>query len=312
MATSGGADSLCLADAILSTTSQHRHTPLVAHLDHGLRGEASRGDAAFVQAFAQAHGVPCVIEHADVQAHAKAHTVSIEVAARDLRYAFLARVAHQHTAALVATAHHADDQAETVLMRLLRGTGISGLRGMQVRSPMPNAPEITLLRPLLRITRKEIEQYCTECGLHPRHDASNDDPHHTRNRIRHELLPLLEKYNPNIAATLARLADTLTHDVDIIEYATHEAFDHVARVNASAVTVDRVAWRNLPAGLQRAILREAVSQLKGDITNLSYAAIEEARAVLISDAGVGEIALMRDVRIDVAWQTFVLVHLRSL
>jgi tRNA(Ile)-lysidine synthase len=206
----------------------------------------------------------------------------------------------------VALAHHADDQAETVLLRLLRGTGPDGLRGMRERSPLPGAAHLLAVRPLLHIPRSEIEQYCRECRLEWRHDRSNDTVDHTRNRIRHELLPLLAQYNPNIRATLTRLADTLASDYEMVESATREVFDRIATAREDQVRVDRKAWRALSAGLQRATLREAVRRLKGDTAHLSYAAIEEARDVLNSDAGVGEIALMMDVRIDVMWREFIM------
>jgi tRNA(Ile)-lysidine synthase len=303
LAVSGGADSMCLADAALA---MHGDTPafVIAHLNHQLRGAESDGDAQFVQAFAAQRGVPCEVGNVDGVALAASRKVSIEVAARDARYAFLAEVATKHGATRVALAHHADDQAETVLLRLLRGTGPAGLRGMQPTSPMHNAPQLIAVRPLLRITRSEIEQYCRACKLDWRHDTSNDALHHTRNRVRHELLPLLAQYNPNIRATLTRLADTLASDYEIVESATREMFDRIAIEENHTVKVDRKAWRALGAGLQRAMLREAVRRLKGDVTQLSYAAIEEAREVLNSDAGAGEIALMTDVRIDVRWRAF--------
>jgi tRNA(Ile)-lysidine synthase len=305
IAVSGGPDSLCLADAALAVAPKHGLHPVIAHLDHGLRGEASRADAEFVRAFAAERNVPCVVECADVRALAAERKLSIEVAAREARYAFLARAAEAHGASLVALAHHADDQAETVLFRLLRGTGLAGLRGMQPRGPLPGAPALIALRPLLRVTRAEIEQYCRECKLQPRRDATNDELHQARNRIRHELLPLLEQYNPNIRSALTRLADTVASDLDIVQEATRAAFERIATVDESAITVDRIAWRALSPGLQRETLREVARRLKGDTTDLPYAAIEEARDVLTSDAGVGEIALMSDMRITVAWREFV-------
>lgn len=307
LAVSGGVDSICLADAALAMRGD---TParIIAHLDHQLRGDESDEDARFVQAFATQRGVLCEIGRVNVKALADSRKVSIEVAARDARYAFLAETATKHSATRVVLAHHADDQAETVLLRLLRGTGPAGLRGMSVRSPLPGASHLTALRPLLHITREEIEQYGRECKLEWRYDASNDALHHTRNRIRHELLPLLAQYNPNIRATLTRLADTLASDVEIVETTTREAFDRIAIEDDKTVKVDRKAWRALSAGLQRATLREAMRRLKGDTMQLSYAAIEEARDVLNSDAGAGVIALMTDVRIDVTWRYFVMRH----
>lgn len=305
LAVSGGADSLCLADATLAIAPRLRLRPLIAHLDHGLRGEASADDAEFVRAFAVERDVPCVVERTDVNALAREHKQSIEVAAREARYRFLARVAEAHGARLVALAHHADDQAETVLLRLIRGTGLQGLRGMQTHDALPTAPHLTAVRPLLRTSRAEIEQYCREQKLQPRHDATNDALDHTRNRIRHELLPFLERYNPNIRMTLTRLADTVASDVEIVEKATQAAFERIAQLSPEGIAVDRPAWRALPRGLQRATLREAVRRLQGDVTGLQYAAIEEARDVLNSDAPTGEIALMHDVRIEVTKRTFI-------
>ncbi len=305
LAVSGGADSLCLADATLAVAPRLHLRPLIAHLDHGLRGEASASDAGFVHAFAAERGVPCVIERADVNALARERKQSVEVAAREARYQFLARVAEAHGARLVALAHHADDQAETVLLRLIRGTGLQGLRGMQTYDALPAAPHLTAVRPLLRTSRAEIEQYCREQRLQPRHDATNDALDHTRNRVRHELLPFLERYNPNIRMTLTRLADTVASDVEIVEQATQAAFERIVQPSHEGVAFDRPAWRALSRGLQRATLREAVRRLQGDVTGLQYAAIEEARDVLNSDAPTGEIALTHDVRIEVTRRTFI-------
>lgn len=310
LAVSGGADSLCLADATLAIAPRLRLRPLIAHLDHGLRGEASAADAEFVRAFAAERGVPCVVERADVGALARERRQSIEVAAREARYQFLARAAEAHRARLVALAHHADDQAETVLLRLIRGTGLPGLRGMQTHDVLPAAPHLTAVRPLLRTSRAEIERYCQERQLQPRHDATNDALDHTRNRVRHELLPILERYNPNIRMTLTRLADAVASDMEIVEQATQAAFERVTQSSHEGIAFDRSAWRALSRGLQRATLREAARRLQGDVTGLSYAAIEEARDVLNSDAPIGEIALARGVRIDVTKRAFIVRHLR--
>ena len=305
LAVSGGADSLCLAHAVITLAPHLGLQPVIAHLNHGIRGQAADDDADFVQRFAAQYGVPCHIEKTNVPKLAKEMNLSVETAARMARYDFLTRTADQHEAKLVTVAHHADDQAETVLHRLIRGTGLAGLRGMASHSPLPGAPHLTLVRPLLGFSRKDIEQYCADCDLQPRHDATNDDHTHTRNRIRHELLPLLEQYNPGIRTVLARLADSATTDFEIIEDATQQAFVSVARTTeANAIAFDRAAWQRLSVGLQRAVLRQAVLHLKGQLTDLKFSAIEEARDVLTSDATTGEIALLADVRIFIAARSF--------
>jgi tRNA(Ile)-lysidine synthase len=312
LAVSGGADSLCLAHASVTQSLNHPTIHLIiAHLNHCIRGQAADEDAEFVQRFAAQFGVPCHIEKADVPKLAAERNLSLETAARMARYDFLARAAEAHNASLIALAHHADDQAETVLHRLIRGTGLAGLRGMAERAPMPGAPHLTLLRPLLRFSRNELVQYCADCGLIPRHDATNDDTTHTRNRIRHELLPQLEQYNPGIRAVLARLADSATTDFEIIDYATQQAFRSVAQVSEAGIAFDRSAWCKLPTGLQRATLRQAVMQLKSHLTDLKFSAIEEARDVLTSDAATGEITLLADVRIRVNPRAFTAILLSA-
>ena len=297
---SGGPDSLCLADVLLALGAD----VVLAHLNHELRGADADADAVFVQAFAAERNTAVVIERLDVAAAAREAGQSIELAAREARHAFFARSARTQSATAIVLAHTADDQAETVLMRLLRGTGIEGLRAMSVLSTLPGAPDLAVLRPLLRVTRAEIERYCADVSLQPRHDASNDSLDHTRNRVRHELIPALQQFNPGVKQVLARLADSAGAELDVIAYATSAAFAVHARQQPSGVTVDRAAWRALPPGLQRALLRECVRRVKGELTNLNFAAVEEARDVLNSAAATGDIALMADVRIIVRTPEF--------
>jgi tRNA(Ile)-lysidine synthase len=281
---------------------------VLAHYNHMLRGPASEADAGFVRDFAGARGAHCVVEHGDVAAQAAASGVSLELAGRDARYAFFARLAVQSGAAAVLVAHNADDQAETVLFRMLRGAGIEGLRGMRVRAPLNGAPGVALIRPLLRTSRADIETYCTDLNLEPRHDASNDALDATRNRLRHEVLPMLARINPGVRQVLARLADAAAGEFDVSMYAAAQAMREVTRMRDDGVVIDRAAWRALPEGVQRLVLRECVRTLKGELTGLNYAAIEEARDVLLSGAHSGEIALMADVRIAVRAREALLRH----
>jgi tRNA(Ile)-lysidine synthetase-like protein len=295
-----------MAEAILALQDELTLRPIIAHLHHGLRGADADADAEFVAAFAVAHDTPCVIERADVHALANAQRVSTEVAARTARYHFLAQVATAHGSRHIALAHNADDQAETVLLRLIRGSGMSGLRGIQTVSQWqesPIAPTLTLVRPLLNVPRRVIEEYCAVQQLTPRHDASNDEQRHLRNRVRHELLPLLEQYNAGIRKVLLRLAETASTDMDVVEYATAQAYAALTNGQPEA-HLNRSMWRALPVGLQRAVLREAVRRLQGDVQDLKFAGVEEARDVLNSDATHAEIALLAHVRIIVTPHAF--------
>ncbi|MCA9971462.1 MAG: tRNA lysidine(34) synthetase TilS, partial [Anaerolineales bacterium] len=285
---SGGPDSLALLHLL------HRLLPanrlVVAHLDHGLRPEAA-ADARFVAETAAAWGMACVIQAVDVAALAAQQQLSLEAAGRQARYAFFARVAQQAGAEMVAVGHNADDQAETVLMHLIRGAGPAGLRGMQPVSPLVGVLGVWLLRPLLNAPRAAIDAYCHAHDLQPRHDLTNQDPRFFRNRIRHELLPLLESYNPGIHSGLLQLASILTAEDALLQAQQLEAWQTllVAR-GADWLRLDRSGWRALPVALQRRLLRHAVAQLRPDVSDVPFDAVEQARLLAESaDTGAASV-----------------------
>jgi tRNA(Ile)-lysidine synthetase-like protein len=316
LAVSGGPDSLCMADAIIDLQSELHLSPVIAHLNHGLRGKAAVDDADFVRSFADARGIEFYVLESDVQGLSMERHLSIEEAARIARYTFLASVAEATHATHIALAHNADDQVETVLLRLIRGTGLTGLQGIQAISPLKTefdtgGQTVMLLRPLLSLPRSVIEAYCSYCNLSPRHDSTNDERHHLRNRIRLDLLPLLEQYNPGIRKVIGRLAETATAEMEIVMYATQQALGQLRIHNEQEVTIDRSAWSALPISLQRATLREAILQFNGELTHVKYAGIEEARDVLNSTAVHAEIAVLANIRIVVTPQRFWFTHTKT-
>ncbi len=361
---SGGPDSLCLLHLLRRLAPELRLWLHVAHLHHGLRGAEADADAAFVAELADCWGLPCTVGRADVAALAREAGLSLEEAARQARYRFLAGVAAAGGATTLAVGHNADDQAETVLMHFLRGSGVAGLRGMLPRTMLddfrlspavsdaergvvgdenagqvanlsyepafgadvlaacvdsvpenshgtasedwylrPSAssavlstgdcdegdrslasdPHVTaspclhLVRPLLTISRAEIEAYCAEYRLAPRIDRSNEEMTFFRNRLRHELLPLLETYNPGIRQVLAHTAEVLAGDHAVLHGTVESAW-------MSLVTGDRTeevqfslsAWRALPLGLQRATLREAIHRLRRSVRDINWEHVERA------------------------------------
>lgn len=210
VAVSGGADSM----ALLYVLHDLQVPVEVAHLDHGTRGGASAEDAAFVKAAAEALGVPCHAFRRDVPREAAQANRTFEEYARDVRYAFLVATARDRACAVIATAHHADDQAETVLMRIIRGTSLRGLAGIP---PVRHTEGIRIVRPFMALSRSQILAWCIERGIAYRHDQSNDDTRHLRNRVRHDLLPHLETtYNPRVKEALVRLADTLRVEDELL------------------------------------------------------------------------------------------------
>jgi tRNA(Ile)-lysidine synthase len=204
LAVSGGADSVALLRAALLLAAELGLVVSVVHVHHGIRGEAADEDAAFVEALAAEYRLFFYLHRVDTPAHARQHRQSLEEAARDLRYSIFRGLLEQDSADAVLTAHTLDDQAETVLLKLLRGSWTEGLGGVY---PMVTCSRGVILRPLLETRRTEIEAWLRELGQPWREDATNLDTTFTRNRVRHQLLPELESYNPQIAATLARMAE---------------------------------------------------------------------------------------------------------
>lgn len=286
---SGGADSLCLLHVLVALRERLGITLHVAHLNHQLRGAASDADAAFVAETARAWNVPITVAALDVQAYADSERLNLHQVARVTRYRWLAQQADAFAAGAVAVAHTADDQAETVLMHLLRGAGPAGLRGMQavtdLRRMLGDSAEsdvaqgCTLLRPLLTTTRAEIEQYCHDQGLQPRDDATNRDLQFTRNRIRHELLPQLATFNPQIVASLGRTAASAADTHDFVQQALDAAWPALVTAQPEAIAFDGAQWCGLHPALQREALRRAYRLLAGDDT-LTVERIERAQQVI--------------------------------
>lgn len=295
---SGGPDSLCLLDVLDAHAADHSLTLHVAHLNHGLRPEAA-SEVEFVRAEAEKRSLPFHTETADTHTYARTHKQSIEEAARNLRYSFLARTASAVGAPVIAVAHTADDQAETVLMHFLRGSGLAGRRGMLPRVEIrdwrlevgsqnafklqpptsdlrPLTSNLCLIRPLLTTPRAEVEAYCVEHSLHPVWDATNLDTTFFRNRLRHELLPQLEQYNPNIRSALQRTAEVAAGEYEMLRGVVQERWEQIARVEAGRVMFDKAGWRALTLPEQRALLREAVARLRPRLRNIDFTPLERA------------------------------------
>jgi tRNA(Ile)-lysidine synthase len=289
---SGGADSVCLLHVLTKWRKRLGMSLHVAHLNHQLRGVESEADAEYVSDLAGSLGIPVTIDRQDVAAYKTERHCSIEEAARELRYAFLARVAGEVGANRIAIGHTRDDQVETILMHILRGTGIAGLCGLGPCSPVAYdsrgmslpAPtcrgNLLVIRPLLDITREETTSYCQEHQLNPRIDSSNLSLSFFRNRLRLQLLPLLRQYNPGIDQALLRLAGIAKEDNAFLEQQASGLWKEVARQEDNAIYLDRKQIACLPIALQRQLLRAAVARLAGDARDIEASHIEAARSLL--------------------------------
>ena len=201
-AVSGGADSVCLLDLVRRLGDV---TVLCAHFDHGIRGAESARDAAFVEALCKEWGVPFFLGRGAVPAYAAENGLSVETAARELRYAFLERTAKEQGADVIATAHNLNDNAETILFRMARGTGLRGLAGIPARRGR-------IVRPLLQTPRRDIEEYLAAHNIPHVEDSTNAEPDAARNRVRRDVLPMLESVHPGAAAGIVRMSETLAED----------------------------------------------------------------------------------------------------
>jgi tRNA(Ile)-lysidine synthase len=280
VAVSGGADSVCLLH-ILAQQQRELH---IAHLNHQLRGAESDADAEYVSQLARKLGIPATIERRDVKGYQKEERLSLEEAAREVRYRFLAEVAASVGAERVAVGHTRDDQVETILMHLVRGSGTRGMRGLQPATPWPSG-SLTIVRPLLELSHGETEAYCRQHNLKPRLDASNLSLSPLRNRIRQQLLPLLESYNPAVAEALLRTSRIADDDITFLDEQVARLWDEVIGQEGKTIAIDRSRFESLPTALKRYLLRAAMERLLGSAKDVEMRHIEEMMSLADKAAG---------------------------
>lgn len=258
VAVSGGADSLCLLHLLRVLAPEFKLQLLVAHLNHGLRPEAGQ-EAEMVKKVSTEWDLPFETKTVDVRNYKSEHRLSEEEAARFLRYRFLLQTAKKFGASAVALGHHLDDQAETVLFNMIRGTGVDGLAGIL---PKCARGPLLLVRPLLCLKRQEIEEYCRKYKLHPVVDSSNFETNYTRNRIRIDLIPYLEKYfNPRVRGALSRLASLAAADRLLLQALATKHFKTLSRVRKKTIIIDRDAFLSLPPALRGRVARIALEKV---------------------------------------------------
>ena len=291
---SGGPDSLCMLDIL----NRLEFKIIVAHFDHCLRPDSAQ-DAEKVQQTAGELHLPFILGKEDVKTLAHHSRLSLEEAARKARYRFLFKQARQAGVQAVAVAHTADDQVETVLMHLLRGSGLNGLKGMHYRGIVPEWDgQIPLVRPLLGIWRHEIMEYLQERGLQPQLDPTNQETVFLRNRLRHELIPTLEQYNPKVRQVIWRMARTLAADHEILE----EYFQPVwakclVEQGPGFVCLSRPALENLLLAQKRSVLRSAICMLRPAMRDIDFSSIQRAVEFINHPTATHQIDLVSNLRL---------------
>ncbi len=290
---SGGPDSLCLMEAL----RQAGYAVIVAHFNHQLRPDLDT-EAKSLEKTVSRKNIPSIFENGDVRGFAEREGLSIEEAARIMRYRFLFEQAREQNAQALAVGHTADDQVETVLMHFLRGAGLTGLKGMTYRSHLTSFDEsMPLIRPLLDVWREETVVYCAANGLRPYYDPSNDSLNFLRNRIRHLLIPQLETYNTRFREAVWRTAHSLADDYTaLIEVLDATWSECVNSERTGMITFNADMLSAYAPGLQRNLIRRALERIAPDITDLRFSTLDNA-AEFLSNKRYGRLDLTGGVRL---------------
>ncbi|WP_378955344.1 tRNA lysidine(34) synthetase TilS [Pelosinus sp. sgz500959] len=268
VACSGGPDSLALLHIFNEFRLEYNIDIFAAHVDHMFRGLESAKEAIFVVDFCKAHQIPCYHTAIDVPKVIKETGLSGSDAARVVRYQYLRQIAKKVGGAKIATGHHRDDQAETVLINILRGAGSTGIRGIQ---PING----DLIRPLLSVSRADISDYCQQEKLEPRFDSSNLKMNYLRNRIRINLLPELEKqYNIAIKDALCRTATLVGDEHDFIQMTARNIWDQIVTNQEENLFIDGKKMKNIHIAVRREIFRMAIEKKRGNLTGISFHHVE--------------------------------------
>lgn len=305
---SGGPDSLCVLDVL----DRFDYPLIVVHFNHKLRPNADK-DAEIIRQMVGKRKRQFLLGEADVYERAAREKESIEEAARNERYHFLFQCAEKFNAQAVMVGHTADDQVETVLMHLIRGSGLSGLGGMRFRS-LPNAwsDKIPLVRPLLEVWRNEVIAYCSAHGLEAILDESNLDMTFFRNRLRHEMIPYLESYNPEFRKVFVRTVEILQAEEDFIQGSVTKAWaDCILESGLGYVGFDSGIFYGYPLNIQRHLVRRGISVLRPDMRDIGFNAVELALQSLSASKSFAEVDLISGLKMTVEpgrfwiaeWQT---------
>ncbi|MCI9177851.1 MAG: tRNA lysidine(34) synthetase TilS [Clostridia bacterium] len=276
---SGGPDSMCLLD-ILYCLKEKLHVELfVAHINHQIRKEAEE-ETKYVQEFCKTIQVPCFVKYASVEKLAKEQKIGTEEAGREVRYKFFEEVAKKVAANKIATAHNANDNSETVLMNFLRGTAISGLKGIEIKRDK-------YIRPIRNCTRQEIEEYCKIKKINPKIDQSNFEPIYTRNKVRNELIPYLQKeYNPNIIEGMNRLADLAAQEEEYFAKIVSNEYESLKiGENEKEVILDLKKFNKLDKVIKTRLILYTINKVKGSTQGIAKVHLEDILKLCQNNVG---------------------------
>jgi tRNA(Ile)-lysidine synthase len=299
-AVSGGPDSVCLFCVCLYLVEKFDIQLAIAHIHHGLRGKNADRDAIFVQNLAQKANIPFYLEQVNVYAYQKKHKCCLEEAARELRYHALTNLCTTFGYQSIAFGHHADDNAEQILMNIIRGSGPKGLTGITPKRKLSETHTIQIIRPLIEVYRDEIECFLKDLTHEWMIDETNEQIIFLRNRVRHHLIPVLQTYNPNIKQALNRLADIQRVDMHWHEISSEKVF----RESLDYMDKDRIILKTHQIKLNhlsvvRGVLRKAIYQLKGNLRRISHDHIQKLSHWLVTSEKTREMFLPNNVIVKI-------------
>ncbi len=265
---SGGPDSMTLLNILLKLKEKYKITVYVAHINHMIR-ENAKLDEEYVKTFCKNNNIEFFVKKEKVSELAQKEKKSVEEKGREIRYSFFEEILNKTESNKIAIAHNMNDNCETVLMNLIRGTGISGLKGIEPKREK-------YIRPLIECSRKEIEEYCEENNINPRHDESNDDNTYTRNRIRNIVIPYLQKeFNPNIVKGINRLSDIVKEEQIYLEKQVKKAYDEIVINQEEKIVYDLKKFNSMDVVIQKNLILLAVEKLFGDTKGIEKINLED-------------------------------------
>ncbi len=294
VALSGGPDSIALTCLLKDLANDLGITIFAAHLNHGLRGAEADADAKHATEFAKSLNIPITVKKADVLTYKERHKLSVEMAAREIRYHFLLETARAVKANKIATGHTANDQAEEVLLNLVRGAGLTGLAGI------PPVREKIFIRPLIRCLKDELLDYLHEKRIPYRIDSTNLDTTYLRNRLRHKVFPLLEDINPRVIRTLSKTSDLVRDEEEFWDSYIEEIFDKISAIyqKSNAIIIEIPQMIRYHISVQRRIVRYAIKKLKKRIWGIGFDRIEDILKICHKDKPGGAIELHGNIVVE--------------
>ncbi|SHH47716.1 tRNA lysidine(34) synthetase TilS [Tepidibacter thalassicus] len=290
---SGGPDSVCLLHILNYLKDEFNIKIYAAHLNHKIRGIEAQKDAMYAAKICDIMGIICFIRAIDVPKYCEENNLSLEEGARILRYNMFFEIKEKINADKIAIAHNINDQAETVLMRMMRGTGLQGLKGIEYKR------DDGIIRPLLDVSREEIEKYCEENNLNPRIDHTNLEDIYVRNKIRLKLIPYMsENFNPNLKESIARMANLLREDSDYIEEQANSAFEQVCeKKSQNIISLDIDKFLKFHKAIKNRIIRKSIDFILGDIKGIEQKHIEDVISLFFESKTDTRIDLPRGIRV---------------